>query len=487
MSKEDIRRVIAIDVSKGYIDALVYDSNWEVQERWHLDDIPEGHRQFMEHITRIVEETEGKVVIACEWTGMYERRWLHIAYQVKQSHTERIHVYAIQPDRIHSFGKLYPHLNKTDEQSARLIGLYILSGMREGVQEYDPFNQKSRSLARYLEAIVKVMVTLLNVLHAKVYNLHPYLDKEIKGIATPMWVLRLLIQYPDPRKLARAHLKSLCKIPYLTKEKAKAIRDAARENVPSLVVDDDEVYLLRKLAREIVRLKRERKEVEKRLIARYEGDPRLELLCSIPGIGKLCAVLLLVYIVDIRRFSSVKKLVAFFGLDPRPAQSGDRRTHGHISKRGPANVRRVLFMCALKACQDSPIFMALYQRKRARHDNHFYAITPVMAKLLRVAYSVLKSGKPFDESYKPVPPFSSRDQQSHQPLLKMRVHSMDAPISPRERKRRKLAQTAPSHSPSHPSRLCSSSDPDPSACLLSPSTHDGSYPPSSHLINKKGG
>lgn len=48
----------------------------------------------------------------------------------------------------------------------------------------------------------------------------------------------------------------------------------------------------------------------------------IEILCSIPGIGKENAIYLMAELVDIKRFKHYRKLVGFCGLDPVIKQSG---------------------------------------------------------------------------------------------------------------------------------------------------------------------
>ncbi|MBR6888223.1 MAG: transposase [Selenomonadaceae bacterium] len=49
---------------------------------------------------------------------------------------------------------------------------------------------------------------------------------------------------------------------------------------------------------------------------------------------------------DIRKFSSVAKLVAYAGLYPKSRQSGDSKTDGRMSKRGSPYLRRAVWLAA---------------------------------------------------------------------------------------------------------------------------------------------
>lgn len=126
----------------------------------------------------------------------------------------------------------------------------------------------------------------------------------------------------------------------------------------------------------------------------------VELLKSIPGIGNLTAWRLLAEIGIIARFTNVRQLVAFVGLDPTRHESGRSVRGGrHISRQGQASLRAALYMPALTAKRHNPLLQAFAQRLLANGKLPKQIIVAVMRKLLHLAYGILKSGRPFDPSY----------------------------------------------------------------------------------------
>ncbi|WP_323081772.1 IS110 family transposase [Limosilactobacillus reuteri] len=69
----------------------------------------------------------------------------------------------------------------------------------------------------------------------------------------------------------------------------------------------------------------------------------LSILTSIPGISNTTAVLLLSTLGDIRRFRNPIALNAFVGVDLRHYESGQFTAADHISKRGNAMARKILY------------------------------------------------------------------------------------------------------------------------------------------------
>src|SRR5436305_11767669 len=112
---------------------------------------------------------------------------------------------------------------------------------------------------------------------------------------------------------------------------------------------------------------------------------------SLPGVAKRLA-----FIVDIDRFATPGKLVAYFGVQPIEMSSGiDRDGQPRssrrwvMSKRGNDLVRRYLWMAALVAVQHNPAVRALYRRVVAKHPEHkAIAIGHAMRKLLHLVFAV---------------------------------------------------------------------------------------------------
>ena len=87
-------------------------------------------------------------------------------------------------------------------------------------------------------------------------------------------------------------------------------------------------------------------------IARLMGnfDTKLE---TITGIGTtIVAVIFSEISGDIKKFSSVPKLVAYAGLYPKSRQSGESKTDGRMSKRGSPYLRRAVWLAANVAALD---------------------------------------------------------------------------------------------------------------------------------------
>lgn len=123
-------------------------------------------------------------------------------------------------------------------------------------------------------------------------------------------------------------------------------------------------------------------------------------ITTIPGIGDVLAASILAEIGDISRFSNVKKLVAYAGLDATVHQSGQfTGTRAKISKRGSPYLRRSLWSAAHSAKRFNPVLRDFYQTKIKQGKHPQVAIGAVARKLTHLVYYILKEQKPFDPNY----------------------------------------------------------------------------------------
>lgn len=131
-----------------------------------------------------------------------------------------------------------------------------------------------------------------------------------------------------------------------------------------------------------------------------QSDAKLEQDCrrlrTITGIGPQGSAMLTV-LFNRLAFSSADALVAYSGMDPRPCDSGTKRGRRRLTKRGPAELRRQVYLMGL-AASHSKLLQPLYRRLRARGLASTEAVIVLGRKLLRVAFAVWKRGEVFDAS-----------------------------------------------------------------------------------------
>jgi transposase len=122
-------------------------------------------------------------------------------------------------------------------------------------------------------------------------------------------------------------------------------------------------------------------------------------LRSEPGVGPVVAMHL-VEVLTRMRFQNADAFIAHTGLDPRPNDSGQKRGRRFLTHHGDAALRSMLYMAAMKACQRGH-WHAVYQAHRDRGLASTAALVVVARKLARIAFSLSRTGKTYNESVLP--------------------------------------------------------------------------------------
>ncbi len=82
------------------------------------------------------------------------------------------------------------------------------------------------------------------------------------------------------------------------------------------------------------------------------------------------AVRILLEIENVNRFSTAKKITAYFGVHPTFKQSGDGTWNIKMSKKGRSEIRAVLYMCCLSAIRYDDNFRQLKQVKKKKPEHY---------------------------------------------------------------------------------------------------------------------
>ena len=117
-------------------------------------------------------------------------------------------------------------------------------------------------------------------------------------------------------------------------------------------------------------------------------------LCTISGVGPVVGAAL-VNTLERVPAKSADAFVAFTGLDPRPDDSGQHHGKRRLSKRGPAELRRLLYLAALSAVK-TKIWRPLYEHYRAKGLSTTAAFIILARRIARTAWSIYTYKTEFD-------------------------------------------------------------------------------------------
>lgn len=131
------------------------------------------------------------------------------------------------------------------------------------------------------------------------------------------------------------------------------------------------------------------------IIEQYHQE-LLKNITTIPGIAKKTATVLITVTGGFKRFDNYKQLCAYIGITPRVYESGSSvKGKARISKIGMSRVRAMLYVCAWSAKRCNKSCKELYERLLAKGKAKRIAIIAVAHKLLRQAFAIATSNKPY--------------------------------------------------------------------------------------------
>jgi transposase len=120
------------------------------------------------------------------------------------------------------------------------------------------------------------------------------------------------------------------------------------------------------------------------------------LLQTVPAIGRVCATSLATLFERIP-FERSDSVVAFAGIDVRACDSGIRRGRRHLTKLGPAYLRKQIWLMGFAGAH-TKLYKPIYEALVARGFNFTEAAMILGRRILRIAWAVWRTGKPFDSS-----------------------------------------------------------------------------------------
>jgi transposase len=285
---------------------------------------------------------------------------------------------------------------KTDKADAAVIASF-LKDTRESLVPYtETQSHHLFRLARCKEEVTHQITAFKTKLKQLLRLTFPELVDSYEIYATTL--LQLLTFYPSAQAFCKAGEKKIDKrLLALSKGKGKPVSYTGH-SICSLAqhsighTDSSVEFVIQQTIQTLQFYQMKKNEVKTKLEEEVEqiALEEVQILSSIPGIGKDSAVQFMAEINHIGRFRNHKALTAYIGTDPGIEQSGQSLHRKKISKRGNASLRRLGFIVAQKVIQYCPRFQEYYQKKRGEGMAYKKAVIAVWNKLLRMIFSMLQ-------------------------------------------------------------------------------------------------
>jgi transposase len=140
--------------------------------------------------------------------------------------------------------------------------------------------------------------------------------------------------------------------------------------------------------------------LNKHVAAHRELQEAVRRLRTIPGVGRVTAVVILAELGDLRRFATSRQVTSFSGLNPKLFESGDSVHYvSHLSKQGSARARKALYMSAMSVLRTQGPLRQYYEHLLEQGKCKMSALGALMRKQLVLMRALLIGNCDFDPQF----------------------------------------------------------------------------------------
>lgn len=396
---------LGIDVSKVNSRYVLLDNDGEKTTKpFTLKNDQQSFTQLLERFKEL-DLRPDNILIGIEATGIW---WENLyCFMIEQ----QFKVIVLNPHQTNKFREALRLKAKTDDIDAYVIAGLLRSG--EYADSYIP--EESIQVLREIVKLRHQLITNRQNFERQVYALLGLLFPEYEKttIKNPFTIssLAILRAYPTAKHLAEAKPKNIEKIvrriqgSTINIDQIKSLIGTAQSSIYSGRAKDARGMNLNILLDQVETLQQSIAQLDQRtndILSPNDPDDAMSFpganLLSIPGVGpKTIAAILSIVGADGSAYPDGKSLTGYIGFFPKIYESGETRRDNVISKRGPAYIRRALYIAAVACLKHNPELKALYDRKRSQGKSAKQALICIAKKLTHLCLSMLRSG----ESYTP--------------------------------------------------------------------------------------
>jgi transposase len=384
---------MGIDVAKHKHQAMAMNATGETLiKAFPVTNDRQGVNNLLDQLAQVGEPLE----IGLEATGHY---WLPLYEQLMTAgHT----VHVLNPLQVHAYQRSGIRRRKTDTIDAEWIADFVrIGGARHSVDaQIQPIYIELRQLTRFRSSLADQIGGTKQRILTVLDRVFPEYERIFSSvfIKTSRVLLKEATTAQDFADFDLQELTALLKQSSrgrFSEDVAHTIQQAAQQSIGIRLLTDATRVQLGCLLAQLDFLEQQISEIDQALSALMAQLPDQYLL-TIPGIGPVTGATILGEISDIRRFPSLKKLVAYAGIDPTVYESGQFQARRmRMSKRGSPYLRHALWIAAGIARMHDPELKAFYQKKRAEGKAYGTAMGAVCHKLLARIYAVLRDQRPY--------------------------------------------------------------------------------------------
>lgn len=313
----------------------------------------QGYKEFCNKLHSIEAEEECRIELAVEATG-------NARYFKNKMETEGFGVLVVNTSK---FKVITISTKKTDANDAATLSFYLSKDMLPQSHLCDQTSEEIRRMLKTRSILVSSTVKIKNQIHGMLLGY---------GIETTS------AQFQSKKK--RQELINVLAEHYFSQFTASSLE------VTLNILDD--IYA-------------QVKKIEEQIKEMTKENETVELLMTMPGIGFVGATTIASYVDDISRFDGdFKKFSSYLGIIPSVHNSADTVRMGHITKRGPQELRTAFVQVAMGIIRQPQNtsewkLMKDYQTMKISKGSG-RAIIALTRKVARIVFAMLNNNEAFN-------------------------------------------------------------------------------------------
>ena len=340
-----------------------------------------------------------KVIVGFESTAAYAEPLVHF---LMKKPVKLVQVNPMHTKRVKEITDNSPH--KTDKKDPQVIADLIRLGRFLSVVVPDGFAACLRRYTQTRERQVALRTVYINQLQHLLSMVFPEFIKIMKG--TKSITARYLIRnYPLPVNLACLDPKQLAgdikKISRgrLGQKRAEELLQAASHSIginkglSAIVLEINHLLNQMETADKFI------SNIEQKMETELKRVPLARRFLSIKGLGVVTVAGVMGEVADFEKFTCQAEVIKFAGLNLYEISSGRFKGQRHISKRGRALLRKLLYFASLGMVKKNGIMHDYYQKLTKRGMAKPKALIAVSRKLLRIMFAMVRDNTCYRADY----------------------------------------------------------------------------------------
>jgi len=392
--------MVALDIGKKVHYGYFRPPNHQDVKPFPFYNTGQSFNKFWEKLCRFKNKHMlDEVVIGFESTGPYAEP---IANYLRKKPVKLVQVNPMHTKRIKELTGNSP--NKTDQKDPRVIADVISLGHSLTAVVPEGAAAQLRRLTHARERAMERRTAMKNQLQDLVFVIFPELGDIIKpSTKTGMYLIK---HYSDPERIVSIGIDTLCNIVRkisrgkLGMDRAKKLYNAAKE---SIGITEGKESILLETSHLVSNIETENRYInglEEQLVVYLNQIPYSHTILSIKGIGNITVGGLIGEVGDFWKFKTISEVMKLAGLDLFEVSSGKHKGKHHISKRGRALMRKLLFFAAINSVKSHGIMHTQYQKMLNNGTPKIKALIAISRKLLRIIFALARDNAKYVENYK---------------------------------------------------------------------------------------